>query len=291
MSVKLKTLEEYRPLFEEEGKFLIIQAEEITDKFEGKPIHLNASNVQAFIEPQGGESVVEVMQNNIDAVNQQRAESGKAVMVHLNHPNFYYAITVAEIIQLQGEQFFEVFNGHPMVHNLGDTSHLGTEEMWDLINIAWLSEGKAPMYGLATDDSHHYHQQASKWSNAGRGWIMVQADKLEAESLIKAMEAGNFYASTGVSLTDYSFAENTLSVSVSAEAGIDYTIEFMGCNKGESETKVLKSESGNQASFQLTDELLFVRAKITSTKKHPNPVETIFYEMAWTQPVTFQAVQ
>src|SRR5689334_11312856 len=39
ISVKLKTLEEYRPLFEEPGKFLVMQAEEITDSYKGKPLH------------------------------------------------------------------------------------------------------------------------------------------------------------------------------------------------------------------------------------------------------------
>src|SRR5215510_5653814 len=39
--VRLKTFEEYRKLFEEECKFLLIQSEEITDVFEQKPLHLN----------------------------------------------------------------------------------------------------------------------------------------------------------------------------------------------------------------------------------------------------------
>ena len=38
--VKLKMLAEYPPLFEEKEKFLIMKAEEITDKFEKKPIHV-----------------------------------------------------------------------------------------------------------------------------------------------------------------------------------------------------------------------------------------------------------
>src|ERR1700712_1320328 len=37
ISVKLKTLDEYRPMFEEKGKFLIIKAEEISDGFKGNP--------------------------------------------------------------------------------------------------------------------------------------------------------------------------------------------------------------------------------------------------------------
>ena len=35
-------------------------------RFEDKPIHLNASNIQKLIPPQGGNSVMDVMQNNID---------------------------------------------------------------------------------------------------------------------------------------------------------------------------------------------------------------------------------
>ena len=38
--VKLKTYEEYRPKFEKEGEFLIIQSEEITDGYNGKAVHI-----------------------------------------------------------------------------------------------------------------------------------------------------------------------------------------------------------------------------------------------------------
>ena len=48
ISVKLKTAAEYLPLFEEEGVFSILKAEEITDSFEGKPLHMNATNVQSL---------------------------------------------------------------------------------------------------------------------------------------------------------------------------------------------------------------------------------------------------
>src|SRR3972149_5374078 len=62
--VRLKTFEEYRKLFEEPGKFLLIQGEEITDSFENKPLHVNATNVKERIEPQGGGGVREVLQRN-----------------------------------------------------------------------------------------------------------------------------------------------------------------------------------------------------------------------------------
>ncbi|MFT7032046.1 MAG: hypothetical protein ACJA2S_000542, partial [Cyclobacteriaceae bacterium] len=111
INVKLKTFEEYKPLFEEPGKFLIIQSEEITDRFENKHVHMNATNIQKLIKPQGGSSIVEVMQNNIDAVKKQRDETGVPMIIHLNHPNFHYSVTLEDMIQIKGERFFEVFNG------------------------------------------------------------------------------------------------------------------------------------------------------------------------------------
>lgn len=285
LSVRLKTLEEYRPLFEEEEKFLIIQSEEITDRFENKHLHLNATNLEELIEPQGGNSVVEVLQNNIDAVRRRREETGKPTIVHINHPNFHYSISLEDMIALEGEQFFEVFNGHPQVHNQGDSTHIGTEEMWDQVNLAYLEKGKPLIYGLATDDSHHYHRQGSEWSNAGRGWIMVKADSLTASALIRAMEEGDFYASTGVTLSELETDEQEIRIKVDAEEGVNYRIVFLGARKGEKTVQELQVTEGHEAAFTLTSDLLYVRAKIISDKRHPNPVEELFYEMAWTQPI------
>lgn len=186
---------------------------------------------------------------------------------------------------LDGERFFEVYNGHPMVHNMGDSTHVSTEEMWDLINISYLEQKKPLMYGLATDDSHHYHKKGKEWSNAGRGWVMVQTDTLSAGSLINAMEAGNFYASTGVVLSELKIEKNILSIQIEAEPEISYSIEFIGLRKGASETGVLKSVTGTTAHFELSGDVEFVRCKIISSKTPENPIENMVYEMAWTQPI------
>ena len=59
---------EYKERIAEDGKFLIIQSEEITELFEKKPLHLNVTNIKEMITPQGGKSVSEVLQNNIKAM-------------------------------------------------------------------------------------------------------------------------------------------------------------------------------------------------------------------------------
>ncbi|NEU10125.1 histidinol-phosphatase [Flavihumibacter sp. R14] len=288
ISVRLKTLAEYRPLFEEKDKFLIIQAEEITDKFEKKPIHIGAVNVKELISPQGGNSVAQVMQNNLNKVYEQRERTGQAMFAHINHPNFGWAVKVEDMMQLKGERFFEVYNGHPHVHNYGDSTTIGTEELWDRLLIHYINEGRDLVYGLATDDAHDFLEFNIKTSNPGRGWIMVRAEKLEAESLIAAMEKGDFYATTGVELDKLDFSGKSLHIKVKQESGVQYRIQFWGAGKtkgSEQEGILLKEIKGIDATYNLGKEDLYVRAKVISTKVKENPYAIGEVETAWTQPV------
>lgn len=285
LKVKLKTFEEYGPRYTEKEKFIMIPAQEISAGFEGKPLHLNITNLERLIAPMEGGSVVEVLQNNINAVLEQRKTSGKPMMVHINHPNFIWAITLEDMIRLKGERFFEVYNGHPAVHNLGDSTRIGYEAMWDFINIAYLEKGQPLIFGLATDDSHNYHKQGAKFSNSGRGWVVVQADSLEAGTIVEALERGDFYASTGVELEKLSYENNVLEVAALPKEGVNYTLEFIGCKEGDKDTQVLKTVEGNAGSFKLSEDLLFVRCKITSSEPQNNPVENMKNQLAWTQPV------
>ena len=66
----------------------------------------------------------------------------------------------------------------------------------------------------------------------GRGWIVVRARELSAEALLGAMDAGDFYSSTGVCLSDVVRGECGLSVTVAPEAGRTYTIRFIGTRAG-----------------------------------------------------------
>ena len=103
--VRLKPLNEFRSLFESPGKFLLMQGEEITARFVNIPVHLNATNLYNLILPRSGESVGEVIQNNVDAVYQQRQEIGRPILVHVNHPNFGWALTVKDIASVKNENF------------------------------------------------------------------------------------------------------------------------------------------------------------------------------------------
>ncbi|MCZ6597703.1 MAG: hypothetical protein O7B99_08705, partial [Planctomycetota bacterium] len=156
-AMRLKTLDELRAQFEEPGVFLFLQGEEITDSFEDRPVHVNGLNLGQLIRPQGGTSLRDTMQRNVDAVIAQGEKLGRPVLAHINHPNFGWAFTVEDLAHVRGERFFEVYNGHPRVNNNGDDTRPGTEAMWDVALTLRLTElDLGLLYGLACDDAHNY---------------------------------------------------------------------------------------------------------------------------------------
>jgi hypothetical protein len=206
-------------------------------------------------------------------------------------------------------RFFEVYNGHPGVANYGDATHASTERMWDIILALRLGKLDLPMVlGVATDDAHAYHQMGVGKVNPGRGWVMVQAEHLTAENIVRGMTQANFYCSSGVTLSDVNAQAGTLKLTIAAEPGVTYRTEFIATMKGaplESEPvrdgdgkdlpvtrkysdeigKVVAAVEGTEPSYKFTGKELYVRAKVTSSKPHPNPYAQGDAEMAWTQPI------
>lgn len=282
--VRLKTFDEYRSKLEEPGRFLIVKSEEVTSSYEKKPIHINVTNVQEKIEPVKGSSVVEIMQKTLDLVHAQREKLGIPMFAHINHPNFGYGISTEDLKKLNGERFFELYNGHPAVNNAGNDEYDSTEIMWDLVNIHYLDQGKPLLYGIATDDSHHYHNFTADLSNTGRGWVMVNSKKLETSSLIEAMEKGDFYASTGITIKKYVVTKNQIRVKVEPEQGVHYEILFLGYKDGGEAVEILERIEDTKGSYTFQDNDLFVRVKITSDALKESPPNTQETKKAWTQP-------
>ena len=283
--VRLKTFKEYQSKLEDPNSFLIIQSEEVTSSFENKPVHINVTNIKEKIEPFKGNSVFEVMQQTLDEVHAQRKKFNIPMFAHINHPNFGYGINVKDLKKLNGERFFELYNGHPSVNNEGDDMHMDLETMWDLINISYYNDKKPLLLGIATDDSHNYHVKSKNNSNTGRGWVMVNSKKLDTESLINAMEAGDFYSSSGVMLKQVFRDKEKLFIEVEPKQGIDYEIVFMGYRKGSYSIEELKRVKGNSSSYTFQENDLFVRAKINSTDLKENPPNLGETKQAWVQPI------
>ena len=247
-------------------QFLVIRGKEVTDAFEDKPIHINGLNVQRLVEPQGGNSVVEVVQRNVDEI---RAASG---VPHINHPNFGWAITADKLRQVRNNRLFEVYNGHPRVNNLGGGGVPGLEEMWDAI----LTSGIL-LYGIAVDDAHIFKRP---WdpdaARPGRGWIMVRANSLTAADLLEAIGQGEFYASTGVVFEDYRVTDASMTIAIEEIPSSKYRVEFIGA-----EGRLLEETTANPAVYEFTGQERYVRAKVLESNGLT----------AWLQPVMLDATR
>ena len=114
---------------------------------------------------------------------------------------------------------------------------------------------------------------------------MVETDSLTPTKIITAMEAGSFYASTGVTLKKIVSDENQLKIVVDKAKDTQYLIEFIGAFKNDKETRVLQRADETNSTFQLNPNLLFVRARITASTLKENPFQEGDFEMAWTQPI------
>ena len=292
--IRLKPLDEFRHLLEQRNQFILIPAEEISDRAEGKPVHINATNIAEVILPAGGATVREAMQNNLRAILEHEKSHGREVLPHLNHPNFGYAVTAEDLAAVVSERFFEVYNGHPGVNQLGDEDHPSVERIWDLVNaIRRTSLDVPPIMGIATDDSHEYHGQPG--SRPGRGWVMVRSRYLTPEHLIRAMKQGDFYASSGVTLDEVSFdpSERTLSVKINGEEGVRYVTEFVATlndtSEGDRIGRRMAKLEGLSPSYTMRGNELYIRAIITSDKPHVDPSFEGQTQQAWTQPVGWES--
>ncbi|MFN2329718.1 MAG: hypothetical protein ABR612_12455 [Chromatocurvus sp.] len=314
--VRLKTLNEFRPLFEESGRFLFINGEEITDRHEHRPVHLNGVNLVDLVEPQGGDSVAEIIQNNMDAVIEQSHRHAQPMVVHLNHPNFHFAVTAEDFFQLDhepGDGFFEMYNGHSGVHNNGDEASVSAERLWDIVLAKRLGTyERSVIYGVATDDAHEFSDWGPGFTNPGRGWIMVRSTHLTPNKITSAVRRGDFYNSTGVELDALEVDDSGIQLSVAEEPGVDYTIEFVGTRSStdlspvggpesperdaykpprtvyrysEDIGEVLSRVDGPDARYRVQGDELYVRARVVSSRRHGNPFADGDVEMAWTQPI------
>ena len=98
----------------------------------------------------------------------------------------------------------------------------------------------------------------------------MRSDTLEAVALMESLEAGHFYASTGVELTEIAVRPRTLELHIAEDGDFRYATTFIG-----SAGEVLLETEENPAVFQLTEDVGYVRARVRNSRS----------DYAWTQPV------
>ena len=244
-----------------ETPFLIIPGSEISLSAEDRPVHLCGVNMR---KDPGCVSMPTIIQTLQCGVDMTRAAGGVPI---INHPNWCWAFTEYHMERVQGWSLFEIFNASSDCNNFGGGGKLSMEERWDNM----LSAGMK-VYAVAADDSHQYTGEfwGTRTSTPGEGWVMVQAEELAADAICEALEAGRFYSSTEIMLEEYEADAEHISLTVKQEDNFRYTIQFVGHGG-----RVLAERFGTKASYRITGNEGYVRARITSTNGG----------YAWCQPV------
>ena len=248
---------------------LMIPGEEVTMNIQNNdvtiPIHINGIGIERLIEPIESDDVVSTIQANIDSIK----EAGG--IASINHPNYKWAYTIDELIQVNGATSIEVFNGIHDTNVYGSKTRPSAEQIWDGI----LSSGKL-IYGVAADDSHHYHDFTPKMANPGRGWICVQAESLSESSIIDSIKNGNFYASTGVYLDELIRTDKSLNLTINTdENDVLKSTEYITTITGY-EGQLLYETDDLNINYQLPIDSSYMRATVTSSGGFKAWIQPIF---------------
>ena len=124
-----------------------------------------------------------------EAQNDMIAEAlSKGYLVSYNHPNWSKQ-PHDHYIGLEGLTALEVYNTGCAVGgwSLDESDHVLDE---------FLMAGKQ-VYPVATDDNHDAYGFEGVKTDSFGGWTMIAAEKLGYTEIMDALEAGDFYASTG----------------------------------------------------------------------------------------------
>ena len=265
-------------LFGAAERFQVFSAQEVTQRITDpahpdglRQAHVNALGVSQVIRPLGVRNIgpgpmAAAYTRNLGEI--MRAGG----VAQVNHPNFRWSVRLEDLLDLPDSTLFEVWNGHPGVFNLGGTDSSGrvapsAEALWDSL----LTRRKV-MFGVGDDDSHFFKPQDAEnpdLARPGRAWVMVRADTLSQDAIVASLRRGDFYASTGVTLSDYQVTAREVRVDIAATGDVRYRTDFIG-----SGGRVLATSTSLHPRYTITGNEGYVRARVTDSAGR----------IAWMQP-------
>lgn len=282
-----ETVTDVAPLaaeFAAPGRFLVMAGQEITQRIADpahpdrrRQAHVNVIGLTTAIPPFGergiasGMSIAETYDRHI------RAAKAVGAVAQVNHPNFRWSVVPDDMSALPDSTLFEVWNGHPLINNLGGMdaegrATLSTEALWDTL----LTRGRL-LFGVASDDSHAFRPadfQSRDATRPGLAWVMVRADTLTPGAIMAALGRGDFYSTTGITLAAYRSDAAGIALRMAPPSGPGddrrYRTRFIGHGG-----RVLADVWGTEARYAFRGDEGYVRASVTDSNGG----------RLWTQPV------
>jgi hypothetical protein len=229
----------------QEPGFVLISGEEITMTGRGRQVHVNGLCIKSRIPGGNFGSAAAALSNGIGAV---RHQGGVALV---NHPNFDWALTAADVSDARDASLLEIASGHPYVHSAGDADHPSHEALWDMA-----LESGADFMGVGVDDEHHIDVSSDPPATPGRAWISTFGDVTDSSAICTAMAQGQLYSSTGVELRRIAVRDREYEVE---PAQANASVVFIGMGGRELSRRSVRRGS---ATYVLRGDEGYVRARI-----------------------------
>lgn len=230
----------------QEPGFVLISGEEITMTGRGRQVHVNGLCIKSRIPGGNFGSAAAALSMGIGAV---RHQGGVALV---NHPNFDWALSAADVSDARDASLLEIASGHPYVHTAGDAEHPSHEALWDIA----LASG-ADFMGVGVDDEHHIDVSSDPPATPGRAWISTFGDQTDSTAICNSMAQGQLYSSTGVELRRIAVRDREYEVEPAQPRA---TVVFIGMGGRELSRHTALSEG--RAVYALRGDEGYVRARI-----------------------------
>ena len=160
-----------------------------------------------------------------------------------------------EFMRMKGNFAMEIWNSGCAIENHQDMN----AAYWDEL----LYEGQH-IWGVAADDGHAMDQHC-------RGWVRVKAEN-NVPAILRALENGDFYASTGPEIYDFYVEDGTAHIACSPVRSVEFISWRMP-------SVVVDGEDMTRASGRLRKGVgCYVRASVIDREGH----------RAWTNPIFLQ---
>ncbi len=223
-----------------------------------RSLHLVAVNISEGLELTA-EQKKELTVNTIIKMIKERG--GEIILAH----PYWSNLTINEMMIAKECLGVEVYNTGCEVIRANGFSYVHWDQM---------IQNNVQMFGFATDDAHHYIANDEFISDACGGWIMVKAQELATEAIVKSIRDGLFYASMGPEIKNIVIDNDEIHV----ETSLVRSISFVGYD---SQGKKCYCKNGGlieSASFKFKDSTIYLRIQCVDVEGN----------MAWANPICFR---
>jgi len=126
------------------------------------------------------------------------------------------------------------------------------------------------MFGIAADDAHDFAPDSLQ---PGSAWIMVRATELTQPAILDAIQRGDFYATTGITLNAVKHMPGGLCLEIGEYDDFGFHTEFIGPGG-----RVLATDESGVPCFLRDEPPAYLRARVQRSDA----------TFAWVQPVWFE---